>query len=514
MSRNLKGCGCDDEISRAERRWRRRELNSCGSTSRTTAKSRGNKAVVIGNNVHMVEDEVDVENKIVLDTSVSLKDVDKDSHVDGSNIGANTSCENDNDISKDNCVDGSKIDANNDSDDYADPDYTMFLQNLREEGKSYVYSAIVGNQLVHIRYEQEEEENDDEEEKASTWRDETGNLGAAGSDSIRKQRGDSVDSQKNLETEKEPCNRRSHSGVSSVHKNNCNTELDIDVDEDYLTVLISGIKDYDDDSLENVGTGNLGTRETDSIREQSSSPVEPLQSPETERGPRDLRRRSKVSSVPKNNFNTGLDIDVDEDYQTFLSSYRACCNNESWVPVGHKLKGTSLSVRWNSRTSDKTFDTPFLQSDYDEDYLLFLNSNPIIDGEPLMGDRNITNVEGGSNSSDLDDLVLLEPNQIGENTPFIPSKMFDSSCLENETNQRQFPACDQSQFRRRLMEYLEKPYNQEEYNGYLTEVHRQRHKDRHFETRQGVVRSYPTYGFNKSYLQLYPGRSNIFSIYF
>ncbi|CAL0307872.1 unnamed protein product [Lupinus luteus] len=509
MSRSSKGSGCDDKTSRAERRWRRRELNSYGSASRTAVKSRGNKAVVIDNNVHMIEDEVDVENKLVLDAYAALNDVDKDNHVDGSNIGAKTSCENDNDIDKNNCVDGSNIDANNGynnvNDDYADPDYKMFLQNLREEGKSYVYSAIVGNKLVHIRYEEEEEEEEeetDDKEKGSTSRDETGNLVTARSNSIREQRGDSVDPQENLETVTEPCNRRSHSGVSSVPNNNCNTELDID--EDYLTILNSGIKDYDSDSLENVRTGNLGTRGTDSIREQTSSPVESLQRQETERGPRNLRRRSEVSTVPKNNFNTGLDIDVDEDYQTFLSSYRECCDNGSWVPVGCKLKGTSLSVRRNSRTSVKTFDIPFVQSDYDEDYQLFLNSNPIIDGEPFMGHRNITNVEGGSNSSDSDDLILLEPNQIGENTPFIPSKVFDSSCFENETNQRQLPACDKSQFRRRLMEYLEKPYNQEEYDGYLNEVHRQRHKDRHFETRQGVVTSYPTYGFNKSYLELYP----------
>ncbi|KAE9615278.1 putative EF-Hand 1, calcium-binding protein [Lupinus albus] len=525
MSRDMKGSGCDDKTSRAERRWRRRELNCYGTASRTAAKSRGNKAVVIDNNVRKVEDEVDVDNKLVLDTYVSIIDVDNDDHVDGSDIEAKTNCENDNDIDKDNCADGSNIDAkngydndndidkdnhadgsnidanngyDNDNDDYADPDYKMFLQNLREEGKSYVYSTIVGNKLVCIRYEQEEEEENDDEEKGSTWRDETGNLGTAGSDSIREQRGDSVDSQKKFETEREPCNRRSRSGVSSVPKNNCNTELDID--EDYLTMLNSGIKDYDSDIMENVGTGNLGTRGADSIREQTSSPVESLQSQETEREP----RHSEVSSVPKNNFNTVLDMDVDEDYQTFLSSYRACCDNESWVPVGCKLKGTSLSDRRNSQTSDKTFDTPFVQSDYDEDYLLFLNSNPIIDGEQFMGDRNITNVEGGSNSSDSDDLVILEPNQIGENTPFVPSKIFDSSCFENETNQRQLLACDQSLFRRRLMEYLEKPYNQEEYNGYLKEVHRRRHKGRHFETRQGVVKSYPTYGFNKSYLELYP----------
>ncbi|OIW02456.1 hypothetical protein TanjilG_05049 [Lupinus angustifolius] len=512
MSGNLEGS--DDKRSRAERRWRRRELNCYGSAPRTTVK---------------------VENKISLEAYVSVIDLDEDSRVDSTDINDKTGYNNadkddciggsdivaetgynDIDVDKDNHIDGSDIDIdvntgyNNDNDDDSDPDYKKFLENLRVEGNSYVYSVIVGNQRVHIRYEQDEEEenNDDkvEEEKGFTWRGETGNLGIADSDSTREQIGGSVDSQQNLETERRHSNRRSHSGTSRIPENNCNTELDIDVDEDYEIMLNSRMRDYDSDNLENVGTGNLGIRGVDSIREQTTNPVESLHSQETERGPCNKSRHSEASRVQKSNDNTELEIDVDEDYQTFLNSYRTGCDSESWVPMTCELKGTSLSVRRNSGASYQAFDTPLVQSDYDEDYLLFLNSNPIIDGDLYMCDRNIISLEGDSNSSDSDDLILLEPNQIGENTPFIPSKMFDSSCFENETNPRQLPACDQSQFRRRLMEYLEKPYDQEEYDGYLTEVHRQRHKERHFETRQGVVKSYPTYGFNKSYLELYPGR--------
>lgn len=61
------------------------------------------------------------------------------------------------------------------------------------------------------------------------------------------------------------------------------------------------------------------------------------------------------------------------------------------------------------------------------------------------------------------------------------------------------------------MEYLEKPYDQKEYDKYMQEVRCRRHKERHRETRQGVVKSYHVDGVNKSYFEEYPGRSSIFS---
>ncbi|KAK7275600.1 hypothetical protein RIF29_16719 [Crotalaria pallida] len=489
----------DDEVDEGNKM----HLDECVSI-RPTVKSHENKSVETDNDVHMVEDEVDEDNRTYLEKYVSIIDVDKDNHVDGSDIDANTS-------------------HNSDDDDYPDPEYKMFLQNLRVEGRSYFYSAIVSNQLVHIRYEQEEEEekeegeeeededkDKDEEEKCFTWKDESGNLGTAESDSLKEQTGGSVDSQQSLETARIPSShRRVHLDVSDAPKNDCNNELDIDVDEDYQIILNSGMLDDDSDGLVHRRTRNRRTRGIESHSERTHSPVESLESPENVRGPCNPKRLSKVSSVPKNNCNTEMDIDMDEDYQTFFNLFRIDDDSESWVPVGCELKGKSWNVRKNSQSSDQANDTLEVQSNYDEDYLLFLNSNPIIDGDLVyMRENNITDVEGGYNSSDSD-LILLEPDQIGENTPFIPSKVFDLSCIdvENETNQRdgrQFPACDQSQFRRRLMKCLEKPYDQNEYELYLNEVHRQRNKDRHFETRQGVVKSYPTYGVNKSYLELYP----------
>ena len=64
------------------------------------------------------------------------------------------------------------------------------------------------------------------------------------------------------------------------------------------------------------------------------------------------------------------------------------------------------------------------------------------------------------------------------------------------------------------MRDLERPYNQEEHDQFLHEVHHQLPKERHAETRQGVVKSYRLDGVNKSYLQVYPGRSSIFLEFF
>lgn len=75
----------------------------------------------------------------------------------------------------------------------------------------------------------------------------------------------------------------------------------------------------------------------------------------------------------------------------------------------------------------------------------------------------------------------------------------------------QLSAYHHSQFRKRLMNELQRPFNKEEYDRLFLEVRQKRKTERHIETRQGVVKAYCTQGVNKSYLELYPGRSSIFS---
>ncbi|XP_061374254.1 uncharacterized protein LOC133316512 [Gastrolobium bilobum] len=442
---NCKDLDSEDKIRRLERRWKRREIilkgslkHDCNaSATRTTVKSEVNKAVLTEKNGYLVEDEVDEDYKFFLDTYLSDIDVVIDNNVDGSDAVVDTGHNNDNDID-------------------SDPQYKKFLENLRKEGNSYVYSCFVENQLVHVRYEGEEEE---EEERLHyglkldtkmlnglTQRDETGNVGNTGIDSLRKQTGGSMESQQNMETEKVHCNKRANEDVSGVPNKSCHSDVEFDdVDED-------------------------------------------------------------VSGVPNKSCHSDVEFDdVDEDYQLFLNSWT---DDDNLVHMGGELMGKTTRVQ-----CDKAFDTREVQCDIDEDYQLFLNSADVVDDDLVfMRDRNISKInkmEGGSNSSDPD-LILLEPDEICENTPFISSKTYDSSWFESEMkprHSREFSAYDHSQFRKKLMEYLERPYDKREYDYFMHELHQRRPKERHLETRQGVIKSYHTHGETKSYLELYPDLS-------
>lgn len=64
------------------------------------------------------------------------------------------------------------------------------------------------------------------------------------------------------------------------------------------------------------------------------------------------------------------------------------------------------------------------------------------------------------------------------------------------------------------MECLERPYDEEEYDDLLLKVSKQAKKERHLETRQGVVKSYHCEGLSKSYLDTHPGRSIFSQVFF
>ncbi|TKY56094.1 hypothetical protein E2542_SST20533 [Spatholobus suberectus] len=255
-------------------------------------------------------------------------------------------------------------------------------------------------------------------------------------------------------------------------------------------------------------TGNQGNKGSDSVRKQTGGLMKSQQNLEAKRGLSKKRPRQDVSGVPKSNCHNNVELDVvDEDYQIFLNS---SCRIENDY-MSDELIGKKISVMQNSQVSDHAFHTPEALSEVDEDYEQFLSSVRIVDDEvdsmPVRNTSKTGNMNGDDSNSSDSDLILLEPNQIHENTPFVSSKTYDSSWFETEMNPRdnwQLPACNHSQFRRRLMNDLQRPYDQEECDRLLHEVHQKRQKERHVETRQGVVKSYRTKGVNKSYLELYP----------
>ncbi|KAK7320961.1 hypothetical protein VNO77_30964 [Canavalia gladiata] len=402
LSESWKGHDSED-YKRLERRWKRWELsngrmkhNHCGSGTRSIVKRHGNMAILTGKNGHVSHDEIDEDYKMFLDRYVSDIDVVSDGNIHGSDIGINTG-------------------YNSDNDD-CDPHYTKYLEELRDQ-----------------RAEEEERMHNDlklgtKMSKGSRRRDEAGNIGNKGSDSMRKQTGGLMETQQNLETERGPCKKRPHQDVSSVPKSNCLSSMEFE--------------------------------------------------------------------------------DADEDYLLFLTSCRI--EDDGLVYMGSELTGKSSTVRKNSEVSNYAFDTPEVLDEIDEDYQLFLNSVEIVNGDEVyMPEKNTSktnNMDSGSNSSDSD-LILLEPNQIYEDTPFISSKAYDPSWFENKMNPGNswhLSSYAHSQFRRRLMQDLQRPYDQEECDRLLHEIHQKRQKERHVETRRGVVKSYHSKGVNKSYLELYP----------
>ncbi|XP_027332818.1 uncharacterized protein LOC113847752 [Abrus precatorius] len=422
-SEHRKGQNSDEDNRRLERRWRRWELsndrlkhNHCGSATKSNVKGFGNMAILTGKNGLVSEDEIDEDYKMFLDTYISDIDVVTDVNVDGSDF----------DIS---------AGYNSNNDDDCDPHYKTFLENLREEGGSHLYSCSAENKSVHKRY--------------------------GGQD-----------------------------------KERLHNELKLD------TMMLRGLKLKDE-------IGNLKNKVSDLMRKQTGGPMESRKNLETERGPCKKRPCQDFSKAPKSIYhsNVGLD-DVDEDYQIFLNSCRI--EDDGMVYMDSELMGKSSTVRQNSQVSNHLSGAPETLNEIDDDYQQFLNSIEIVDDDwVFMPERDTSktdSVDGGSNSSDPD-LILLEPNQIYENTPFVSSKTYDASWFENKMNHGdswQFSAYDHSQFRRRLMQDLLRPYDQEECDRLLHEVHQKRQKERHVETRRGVVKSYRAKGVNKSYLELYP----------
>ncbi|KHN38968.1 hypothetical protein glysoja_035096 [Glycine soja] len=279
----------------------------------------------------------------------------------------------------------------------------------------------------------------------------------------------------NLEAKRGLSKKRPHENVSGVPNNNAQTNMElIVVDEDYQIFLNSCRDDYIPSEL--IEKQNL----------------------EAKRGLSKKRPHENVSGVPNNNAQTNMElIVVDEDYQIFLNSCR-----DDYIPS--ELIGKRSNVIQNSLVSD------YVLSEVDEDYLQYLNSVLIVDGEvgcrPERNTSKTDNVDGDSNSSEPD-VILLEPDQIHENTPFVSSKTYDSSWFETEKNPKdnwQLPAYGNSQFRRRLMNDLQRPYDQEECDRLLLEVRQKKQKERHRETRHGVVKFCRTRGVSESYLDLYP----------
>ncbi|XP_004498475.1 uncharacterized protein [Cicer arietinum] len=474
MNENPKSHYPDDRRIRLERRWRRREAanvslkhNCFASAARTTTKIYGNRAVLKRKNDHTTYDDKDEACKNKLGTFVRDHDEDYISYLVTYNPDIEIDSANDHNGNDEfdedyrSFLDTYNLDieidnaSNRNGSDETDEDYRTFLVTYNPDVE--IVSAIDHN------HKGNGEIDEDYRSFLVTYNPDI-EIDCASDHNGNDERDEDYTYNPDIE-------------IDSASDHNGNDEID----EDYRSYLVTYNPDVEIDSACNHNGGS--NIEADFCNSDS----------EERDGDSQYILNQNVSG------DNSDDVDVDADYQSFLNSLK---DGDRLVNLGSVSRRKSSSVRRNSCVSDQTFHTPEVHCDVDADYGLFLGLPSTVDGDTT----NTFKVEDESNSSDSD-LIILESNQIGENTPFVCSKTYDSSCFGKEMGSRgnmQTSAYDHSKFRSRLMECLDKPYDQEEYETKLHNVHAQMPKERHLETRQGVVKLYCIEGFNESYLQMYP----------
>ncbi|KAK2399284.1 hypothetical protein QL285_049125 [Trifolium repens] len=355
-------------------------------------------------------------------------------------------------------------------------------------------------------------------------------------------------------TTKKICGNTSVSNNKNDHM--IDDEIDDEIDEDWAKYLATYTGD-DDDEADSDYEAYLATYNADSATNLSGdNEVDPDYGTYPDIGADRASNQTRDSDEVDPDYGTylatynpeigadsasdrsGGSDEVDPDYASYLATLNPdfeidCASSHSGgsnidADIGNNsvseeieededdqlLRKRRSSVRRTSLVSDQAFDTPDMQGDIEEDYAAFLNSVTIVDDDEeyfrVKNPTNTSNVqEDRSNSSDSD-LIVMDSIPICENTPFISSKAYDLSCFGEEMNANnmhgnmQISACYDSQFRRSLMECLDKPYDQEEYDQLMIDIYKQHLKERHVETRQGVVKSYHSKGVCKSYLDQYP----------
>ncbi|WJX10073.1 hypothetical protein P8452_00839 [Trifolium repens] len=279
-----------------------------------------------------------------------------------------------------------------------------------------------------------------------------------------------------------------HSGRSNIGVNVSNINGSDEVDPDYALFLNSvTIIDGDEEYMRVKNTTNTSVAE-------------------------DGRNSSKIYGASNHNGGSNVGVgnsngsdEVDPDYALFLNSVTIVDDDEEYMRVKNT---TNTSVREDGRNTSKIDNASNHgggsnigvvvgnsndSDEVDPDYALFLNSVTIVDSdEEYMRVKNITDtskVDNRSNSSNSD-LIVLESYPTRGNTPFVPSKIYDSSWFGEKMNPKdnvQMPAYDDSDFRRRLVECLHRPYDRREYKELINKLCNKNQKERDSE---GVITPY------------------------
>jgi hypothetical protein len=163
----------------------------------------------------------------------------------------------------------------------------------------------------------------------------------------------------------------------------------------------------------------------------------------------DGRNTSKIDNASNHSGGSNIGVSVgnsndsdemDPDYALFLNSVTIVDGDEEYMCAKNT---TNTSVAEDGRNSTKIDSASNHNGgsnvgvgnsndndEVDPDYALVLNSMTIVDGDDkytrVKNTTNTSQVENRSNSSNSD-LIVLESYPTCGNTPFVPSKTYDSS---------------------------------------------------------------------------------------
>ncbi|XVE60264.1 hypothetical protein DITRI_Ditri05aG0115000 [Diplodiscus trichospermus] len=105
------------------------------------------------------------------------------------------------------------------------------------------------------------------------------------------------------------------------------------------------------------------------------------------------------------------------------------------------------------------------------------------------------------NDGSCSDLEIVALDNIGDHTPFVPSKCYQSLPGEESWDVIRTPS--QSQFREKLMDLLKIPYDRQEFENLWQQVTNRKPVEGNRELRHGLLKLYPTKVNGKSYLDWY-----------
>ncbi|XP_030933768.1 uncharacterized protein LOC115959492 isoform X1 [Quercus lobata] len=570
----VKGEDGDDECDlRLMRRWKRR----CIANGSFNAKVCDNSAKKTRNNsvkleatplydkdyVHYVnyllENDYDSDNgtdfngKSVLDGYDKVKILENDDQDAGF---WHNMCLDDNDLDGDNDTgvnaryvldghDNVKISENNDqeadfqhkmclddNDDVWDPQYKMFMENLRHDGKSYVL-VVVNNEIpVVVRYEREEGLCDGL--KLDTHETLKSCLRGVNTKTARAVKREKIESLNNL---------GNVSGVKRSGKTEAVRTLNDASRYEREEGLCDGLKLDTSETLKSCLRG-VNTKTARSLKKEKFESLNNLNNvlsversgmAETGRTLNDASRREKIESpnvffgvsslektekqITKMNFVRRESMETLETLRGVTrkksKNLMMDVNEENEDPFsggtnGHLSKRSGMANAKVLHPAKHDCNHRVESDMIDECYKIFLNCLESNGGNLVFKPEHGKPVtyEGDVESSDDLEIYATDKDPFSDRicSPFVASR---SDAIVNVDIDRRTrigsPGSGRhSQFRKNLMEILRRPYNEMEYKKLMHEVAYRRPKERDRELRSGT-KSYSTKSCGKSYLDQYSG---------